>query len=581
MLVKRHRDESGAGGIVIAAILYPILGLVVMALMLSLQGWSSAQANADGTADQVAKAAASQVVTTPSGEIGIDCEKAEAAAFVAFSNSRSVATGGDRFSSFDSDTFVVDGASEQVADGAAGVEVRCVEPFEVTLPAYNYCPDVGGWEMMEDGETCRRQLEDRFEYFCATEGSTLIGSQCVTLATIWECEDGRIVDQNAECGQELATALCPIDPVLTSDLSSWGGWTLSPDKETCQGVETSYYSPVIDFDCAAYWVSAPSTLLESDSNCFEEPKEYYCTVGVLSGSACRYADDVRSPLYTCPAGTSLSGTSCVQTTVWYTCPNGGSLSGTSCFVQTATYPYAHYVWVCPSGWSRVSDSLCQQLSGFMTGAKGTTCSSLSGSFGSRWAGGSWNSSTRKCTYRVWNYSYNATLQYRQGSVVYVTTSYAAQYNSNTSSSPAGSYCQSGYVREGASCVRYAFTSTSIRSTGDPQLLGAARRIVVSPGPPTLETRGPVDSVSRTYTPIRPTAEEITIFDPAPERQTNTEPLFEDRQFVTSASTETFYRSVQVRIQDSYSSPVGGALEADISRTAKASVEQQRSPVVVP
>ena len=586
---RRTRSEMGAGGIVIAAILYPILGLVVFALMLSLQGWSTAQANVDDTADQVAKAAVSQTVTTPSGELGIDCEKAEQAAFVAFSNSRLVSSGGDRFASFDSSVKVVDGSSAVIAEGDAAVTVQCIEPFEVTLPAFNYCPDTGGWEMLADGETCRRELPDRYEYFCTTDGATLVGNQCITLATIWECEDGRIVDQNAECGQELATAICPTTPILNSEYSVWGGWTLSEDKTFCVGTETAYLDPVIDFDCAVYGVSAPSTAVQSGENCFREPREYYCQIGALTGSVCRYVGDTRSLSYACPSGFTQSGSSCVRTDVWYTCPSGGTLSGTACSYQEATYPNAYDVWVCSSGTNgrnlgRESSGCFAQMavwgtrqviSGYRNGActrynKSGVCT--------RWEQVPIYKTESYIIRYDWVRIGNATLTRRIGEPVYVTRTYAATRNQNTTTQPGTGFCSSGYVQSGSTCLLYANTSRSVRSTGSPQLLGPVRRILVDLGPATSVSRGPVDSVDRTYTPIRPTAAETSIFNPAPERKTNSEPLFEDRQFVTSAVRETFYRGVVVELQDSYRSPVGGALEVDLTRSAQAGIEQERLSV---
>ena len=94
---------------------------------------------------------------------------------------------------------------------------------------------------------------------------------------------------------------------------------------------------------------------------------YSCPAGwTLSGTTCTQATTSTTPAtlagYNCPAGYTLSGSTCSQTTatttaatVSYSCPAGWSLSGTTC--TTSTSNPATPVYACPAGWS-LSGSTC-------------------------------------------------------------------------------------------------------------------------------------------------------------------------------------------------------------------------------
>lgn len=94
---------------------------------------------------------------------------------------------------------------------------------------------------------------------------------------------------------------------------------------------------------------------------------YSCPAGwSLSGSTCSQATSSTMPAvvtgYNCPADYTLAGTTCIQSTsttspatVSYGCPAGWSLSGTTCSTSSAS-PAAP-VYACPGGWS-LSGSTC-------------------------------------------------------------------------------------------------------------------------------------------------------------------------------------------------------------------------------
>ena len=87
---------------------------------------------------------------------------------------------------------------------------------------------------------------------------------------------------------------------------------------------------------------------------------YSCTAGsTLSGSTCQPAPTTATANYSCGTGQTLSGTSCVtpavNATLNYSCPSGGVLSGTNC---TPAATSASVSYSCPSG-STLSGSTCQ------------------------------------------------------------------------------------------------------------------------------------------------------------------------------------------------------------------------------
>lgn len=66
--------------------------------------------------------------------------------------------------------------------------------------------------------------------------------------------------------------------------------------------------------------------------------------------------------YSCPLGSTHSGSSCVTTsttpaTLQYSCPSGGTLSGSSCTIATTTISGASPNYACPTGFT-LSGSIC-------------------------------------------------------------------------------------------------------------------------------------------------------------------------------------------------------------------------------
>jgi hypothetical protein len=87
---------------------------------------------------------------------------------------------------------------------------------------------------------------------------------------------------------------------------------------------------------------------------------YSCSAGsTLNGSQCQPAPATATANYSCGAGQTLSGTSCVtpavNATLTYTCPSGGSLSGTAC---TPAPTAASVTYSCPVG-QTLTGASCQ------------------------------------------------------------------------------------------------------------------------------------------------------------------------------------------------------------------------------
>lgn len=94
---------------------------------------------------------------------------------------------------------------------------------------------------------------------------------------------------------------------------------------------------------------------------------YSCPAGwTLSGTTCSQATTSTTPAtlagYNCPAGYTLSGSTCSRTTatttaatITYSCPASWNLSGTTC--STSSSSPATPVYTCPAGWS-LSGSTC-------------------------------------------------------------------------------------------------------------------------------------------------------------------------------------------------------------------------------
>lgn len=256
-----------------------------------------------------------------------------------------------------------------------------------------------------------------------------------------------------------------------------------------------------DADACAPYSLVNGSCKETEAASEDSGTTYSCNSGdSLSGTTC--TTTTTSYYYYCNSGDSLSGSTCTTTTStpYYYCNSGDSLSGSTCsYIASYSYscPSGYYIdgslcrengyplqaWVCPDGWTRVTDSTCSRNYTVMgTGPTGTTCSTLRSSFGNPpgWSG-TWNSTTQKCTYSYTatetqnnatqvtrygqttsrietpNYStYNATLGYSTS-----TSTYGATLGSSTSSSnyaatgtPYTNYlCRPGFSLTGTDCNR--------------------------------------------------------------------------------------------------------------------------------
>jgi RHS repeat-associated protein len=119
----------------------------------------------------------------------------------------------------------------------------------------------------------------------------------------------------------------------------------------------------VGYSCPAGWTLSGTTCTQATTNTIAATLAgYNCPAGyTLSGCSQTTATTTAATVtYSCPAGWSLSGTTCTSSTTnpatpVYTCPAGWSLSGTTC--TTSTSNPATPVYTCPAGWS-LSGSTC-------------------------------------------------------------------------------------------------------------------------------------------------------------------------------------------------------------------------------
>jgi RHS repeat-associated protein len=121
----------------------------------------------------------------------------------------------------------------------------------------------------------------------------------------------------------------------------------------------------VGYSCPAGWTLSGTTCTQATTNTIAATLAgYNCPAGyTLSGSTCSQTtatSTAATVTYSCPAGWSLSGSTCTSSTTSpatpvYTCPAGWSLSSSTC--TTSTSNPATPVYTCPAGWS-LSGSTC-------------------------------------------------------------------------------------------------------------------------------------------------------------------------------------------------------------------------------
>ena len=114
--------------------------------------------------------------------------------------------------------------------------------------------------------------------------------------------------------------------------------------------------PLVTYSCPA-GASLSGTTCTSTVTQAATVSSYTCSSGTVSGSSCvTTSTSAAGVSYSCPAGQTLSGSSCSQSstattagTPYYSCPAGYTLSGTTCSVQGTASTAATVVLSCPSG----------------------------------------------------------------------------------------------------------------------------------------------------------------------------------------------------------------------------------------
>lgn len=180
-------------------------------------------------------------------------------------------------------------------------------------------------------------------YSCPA-GKTVSGTNCVgstaSAATVnYSCLLGYTLS-GASCIQIISSSAigqfyCPLG-------------TLSGDK--CRGPIAPAQQCPAHFSLMSFVIQAPVYPWQMNmGSCFYKAiLKYSCPAGsTLSGASCLTTKTfAASPNYSCPSGT-LSGSSCIiatssSATVAYSCPSGQTLSGTSCVNTTISAATANY-----------------------------------------------------------------------------------------------------------------------------------------------------------------------------------------------------------------------------------------------
>lgn len=234
----------------------------------------------------------------------------------------------------------------------------CSQTTTVTSAATaNYsCP--AGWSL--SGSNCRYSMPATPVYQCPS-GFTLSASVCSGTST-------SAANTTLDCrgnGSLQPLSWSPTGYYCTTrtvhKLAYDGCVDLAPSglpylgfRQNGTNTVACYYGPVTVYSC-------PSGSTLSGTSCITPVSQqasvagYTCSSGTLSGSSCVTTSSA-SLTYSCPAGQALSGSSCnassistVAGTPSYGCPSGYSLSGSSCSLQGTSTTAATASFTCASG----------------------------------------------------------------------------------------------------------------------------------------------------------------------------------------------------------------------------------------
>jgi len=190
-------------------------------------------------------------------------------------------------------------------------------------------------------------------------GSTCSGSSTTAANTTWDCK---------AYGPPKALSWSPSGYYCTTRTVNIAAYDGCPDFSPTYGLPylgwrqngaktvACYFGPVPIYSCPAGATLSGNTCIAPVTQA-ASISSYTCSSGALSGSSCYSTSTVAANLsYSCAPGQTLSGTTCIASstsstagTPVYGCPAGYSLSGSSCTVQGTASMAATASYNCPSG----------------------------------------------------------------------------------------------------------------------------------------------------------------------------------------------------------------------------------------
>lgn len=201
-------------------------------------------------------------------------------------------------------------------------------------------------------------------YFCPN-GSVLSGSNCVSTNTssatpVFTCPVG-YTSNYANCSMGTTTA--------AYQTISCPAWTTQSSPSTCNlDYLGNGWCPVLSVPLLYQYDLQPGAM-DQTICVYGTQASYSCPAGqTLSGSTCYGTTTIPATVgsYTCPAGQTLQGQSCLSTTTTpasvtgYSCPVGQVLSGNQCTQTTTTTTAATPIYTCNVG-ETLSGTTCTKL----------------------------------------------------------------------------------------------------------------------------------------------------------------------------------------------------------------------------
>ncbi|MFG0573945.1 FG-GAP-like repeat-containing protein [Shewanella sp. yb_14] len=268
----------------------------------------------------------------------------------------------------------------------------------ISTPATPVCQAGYSWS----GSQCLKTVSSPATAVCAA-GYNWNGSSCqktVTSQATATCSAGYTYNSTAKrCEKKVVSSAAKTCPAgysyssaqdkCTQTSTTWAKWVCTGSggggrdpKSTIP--EFSTRAQVCDWKCpsgynnvwpggeqckktelANYTYTCPTGSTLSGSSCTKlqtQSNGWSCPAGsTLSGSSCNKVV-TQNNTWSCPAGSTLSGSVCNKNYTAapsWSCPAGTALSGTNC---TGTQTASPSSWSCPSGWSVSGSSCRRQLS---------------------------------------------------------------------------------------------------------------------------------------------------------------------------------------------------------------------------